>query len=412
MQSTNHPKSKRSFPFWTFGVIVSAVATNVMAESPPGSVPVVPMFAYPELEIATKRDSNIAMVPDAQRKADTIWYVRPAVRLEAKQGVNIYELSYRGDYGRYNSQKTDDFENHDFGAKADLTFDARNKLKLGARYEDKVDPRGTLNLAATPTPNEYRKPSYTALYTYGAEDAQGKLELNGGYFDKRYLNNRNLGTAALDYDSLDYGGTFLWRVMPKTYATFNLKQEVYDYKQSTNTLDSTNTYALAGVRWEATAATSGKLELGNWSKKFDEPGLQAGRKDRSRMGWDVGVNWKPLKYSTFDLNTRSMPVESTGLGDYTINEGMQVSWTHVWTSQITSKLGGSYTTDRFSAAPVAAAGGADRKDTNKSANANLTYSMKRWLKLGVDYVYDNRDSNDNNFDYTRNRFMFFVSGTL
>ena len=38
--------------------------------------------------------------------------------------------------------------------------------------------------------------------------------------------------------------------------------------------------------------------------------------------------------------------------------------------------------------------------------------MRRWLKLGADYIYTTRDSNDTNFDYKRNQLMFFVSGTL
>ena len=51
--------------------------------------------------------------------------------------------------------------------------------------------------------------------------------------------------------------------MPKTYATFNLKQSVYDYKEQTTVFNSTNTYALVGLRWEATAATSGKFAIGS-----------------------------------------------------------------------------------------------------------------------------------------------------
>ncbi len=78
------------------GLLLCALAANAMAQSPPGSIPVGPMFAYPELEVAARRDDNIALQPDALRKADTIWYLRPAVRLEAKQGVNLYDVGYRG----------------------------------------------------------------------------------------------------------------------------------------------------------------------------------------------------------------------------------------------------------------------------------------------------------------------------
>jgi len=394
------------------GLLLAMLAANAMAESPPGSIPVGPMFVYPELEVATKRDSNIALVPDAQRKSDTIWYLRPSVRLEAKQGINLYDLTYRGEYGRYDSQNTDDYENHDFSARANLTFDARNNLKLGLQYLDKVDPRGTLNLAATPTPNEYRQSGATGLYTYGAEDARGKLELQGAYYDKRYVNNRNLGTAALDHNMTDYGGTFLWRVMPKTYATFNLRQSVFDYSESTVTLDSTNTYALIGVRWEATAATSGRFSIGNLKKKFDDAGRNAARQDSSGLSWVGGINWKPLRYSSVDLNTVRTANESTGLGNFTINETYQALWTHAWTSRISSNLTGSYATDKFNNAPVAAAGGVDRQDASKSLGLGLSYAMRRWLKLGADYTYSLRDSNDDNSDYKRNQLMFFISGTL
>lgn len=394
------------------GVLLGIFAANAIAQSPPGSIPVGPMFAYPELEIAVRRDSNIAIQPDALRKSDTIWYLRPSVRLEAKQGVNLYDVTYRGEYGRYISQTTDDFEDHELAARANMTFDARNHLRLGFQYLDKVDPRGTLNLAATPTPNHYRQPGVTGLYTYGAADAKGKIELEGGYTDKRYLNNRDLGTAALDHNRTDYGGTFLWRVMPKTYATFNLKQSVFDYNESTVTLDSTNTYALVGVRWEATAATSGKFALGRLTKKFDDTGRNAGRGEFSGLAWEGGINWQPLRYSSVDFLTQRTTNDSTGLGDFTINQAYQVLWTHAWSSRVTSKLAGSYSIDKFNSAPVAAAGGADREDTNKSLGLRLSYSMRRWLKIGAEYSHSLRDSNDSNFDYKRNQLMFLISGTL
>lgn len=395
-----------------FGLLLAVLAANAMAESPPGSIPVGPMFAYPELEVAARRDSNIALVPDALRKADTIWYLRPAVRLEAKQGVNVYDLSYRGEYGRYDSQNTDDYENHDFGANANVTFDARNNLKLGLRYQDKVDPRGTLNLAATPTPNQWRQPSITGLYTYGVQDAKGKLELQGSHLDKRYVNNRDLGTSALDLNQTDYGATFLWRVMPKTYATFNLKQSLFDYKESTNTFDSKNTYALFGLRWEATAATSGKFSVGNLWKKFDAAGHDAGRQDFSGLAWEGAINWKPLRYSSVDFITQRAVNDSTGLGNFTVNQTHQAIWTHAWTSKLSSKLNGSYSSDKFNNAPVATAGGADRDDTTKSAGLRLDYSVQRWLKFGAEYLHTVRDSNDSNSDYKRNQLMFLLSATL
>lgn len=382
----------------------------VFAQTPPGAVPVGPMFAYPSLEIAVRRDSNIAIQPAAT--SDTIWYLRPAVRLEAKQGENVYDFGYRGEYGRYNSQTTDNFENHDLFANGNMTFDARNHLQLGLQYQDRVDPRGTLNLAATPTPNRWHQSSVKGLYSYGAQDAAGKLELEGGYADKRYDNNR-FATFTLDYDRTDYGATFLWRVQPKTFLTFILRQSAYDYRDPTVTLDSKDTFMLLGARWDATALTSGRFSVGNQRKKFESAGAAAGRQDFSGTAWEGGINWKPLTYSSVDFNTQRRTVDSTGLGDFTINQTHQVLWTHAWSSQVTTILTGVYSYDEFSgrSAAVAAIGGVSREDTTQSVGLRLNYAMRRWLKIGADYIYSTRDSNDNNFDYNRNQLMLFVSAT-
>ena len=390
---------------------IISCATAGFAQTPPGAIAVGSMFLYPALEVAVKRDSNIALQPAATAKSDTIGYLRPSVRLEAQQGVNIYSLGYIGEYGRYNSQTTDNFENHTLAANANMTLDARNHLTAKLQYLDRVDPRGTLNLVATPTPNRYREPSVSGLYTYGAQDAQGKLELAGGYADKRYLNNRDV-TSQLDHNTTDYGGTFLWRLQPKTYATFNLKQSKYAYKDPTSTLDSTDTFMLLGVRWEATAATSGRFGLGRQTKKFDSAGTAAGRQEFSGTSWEGGVNWKPLTYSSVDYNTYRRTFDSTGLGDFTVNQTHQVVWTHAWSSRVTSMLTGRYMNDQFSNAPVAAIGGASREDTTKSAGLRVTYNMRRWLNIGADYTYSTRDSNDINFKYNRNQYMLFVAATL
>ena len=393
-----------------FQVLLGAMATAAMAQTPPGAMPVGPMFAYPELEIAVKRDTNTALLPDATRKADTIWYVRPAVRLEAKQGVNTYNLSYRGEFGRYDSLSNFNFNNHDVAGSGDMTFDERNNLKLGLLYQDRVDPPGTLNIAQTNTPNKWHQPSLSALYTFGAEDAAGKLELKGGYLDKKYINNRDL-TAGLDHTEADYGATFLWRLQPRTYATFNLRQTAYDYSQNTLVSNSTNTFALIGLRWDATAATTGRIAVGGAKKKFDDTGHASGRKDDSEGSWEGSITWKPVDYSVFNFDSVRRPNDSTGLGAFMLNETHQVSWAHAWTSRVNSKLMGSYSTDKFKQ-DTSAPGGTERSDKTYNAGLRLTYDMRRWLKLGADYLHSKRDSNVDGFNYKREQFMLFVSGTL
>src|SRR6185503_14218475 len=93
-------------------------ATSSFSQSPPGSIPVGPLFVYPELELAVRRDTNIALQPDATRIADTIWIARPSVRAEAKSGANFYNVGYRAEIGRYATNTRDDYENHELYADA------------------------------------------------------------------------------------------------------------------------------------------------------------------------------------------------------------------------------------------------------------------------------------------------------
>jgi hypothetical protein len=330
--------------------------------------------------------------------------------LEAKQGVQVFDFGYRGEYLRYDKSSADNVENHELNANGNVTFDARNNLKLRLQYQDRYDPRGSLPSITTPTPNQYEQTSLSGLYTYGAEDAAGKLEFTGGFNTKEYVNNR-AATANLDQERTDMGATFLWRVMPKTYATFTLKQSDYHYTTTGTTLvDSKDTFYLVGARWDATALTSGRFAIGRQTKDFE----RAGPNDFSGTSWEGGITWKPRSYSTVDFNTRRATNDSTGLGDFSIAQTNQAVWNHAWTSTVSSALTAGYSTDRFSRGvpTTGATGGAERLDKTTSLGLRVTYAMRRWLKIGADISNTERDSNDPASDYERNQLMLLLQATL
>lgn len=390
--------------------LLGASSLNVFAQTPPGAIPLGPMMAYPEIEVGLKRDDNISMQPSATRQADTITSVKPSVRLEAKQGVNLFDVAYRGEYLRFNQSAVDSVENHEVAANGNLTFDARNNLKLRLQYQDRFDPRGSLISVNTPSPNQYHQSTASGLYTYGAEDAQGKLEFQGGYYSKAYVSNRT-STAGLDHDRSELGGTFLWRVQPKTFATLTLRQYEYDYA-TTTTLNSKDTFFLVGARWDATAATSGRFSFGRQTKKFDSAGVAIGRKPYGGTSWEGGVKWSPLSYSSVDFTTNRSTTDSTGLGDFGISQNNQAVWTHAWTSSISSNLTAGYATSRFSSGLIAGAGSAERLDKNTTLGLRVNYAIQRWLKAGADWTNTERNTNATNSDYKRNVLMFFLAATL
>jgi hypothetical protein len=393
----------------TVAAALVTVGPTAMAQSPPGAFMVGPGAVYPEIELAVKRDTNIDMQPDALRRSDTIAYVRPAIRFEARSGVQNYDLGYRGEYAHYNAVKDYDYDDHDVFAGGDWTLGLRHNFKLTGRYLDKIDPPGSQALPLTPTPNHYRQPILGGFYAYGAQDAAGRLELQAGSYTKTYDNNRQDAlnqplTETLDHSRTELAGTLLVRVQPKTYATLTARQYVYDYTENFSARDSTENYLLAGLRWDVSAVTSGRIGFGYQTKKFDATAGGAGAIEYKGGAWEGGLSWKPLYYSTFELATQKRTEEATGAGDFVVNSTTQLVWTHIWGTRITTIVTTAYSTDKYS--------GISRNDTIWLGGARLLYSVKRWLDFGADYAGSMRESNDDNFDYLRNRFMLLARFTI
>jgi len=122
------------------------------------------------------------------------------------------------------------------------------------------------------------------------------------------------------------------------------------------------------------------------------------------LGWEGGLTWRPLFYSTLDFLTQKRPQESTGFGEFVLNQTHQVVWTHIWGSRITTFLTAEYWKDSYT--------GTNREDATSLVGLRLLYTTRRWLKFGAEYVNSMRSSNDDNFDYQRNQFMLLAHLTL
>lgn len=395
-----------------FAAATLAIALRAAAQSPEGSFPLGPVYLFPKIELAVQRDSNIALQPEATRVADTISYVRPALLFEARDGVQRYDAGYRGEYASYRQVTSDNHNNHEVFATGDWTVSARDRVRLNAQYLDKFDPRGTLQIV-TPVPNEYRQGSLSGLYAYGARDAAGRIEFYGSAYSKSYQNNRDQ-TAALDHSRSEIGSTFLVRVQPKTYGTLTARRYRYDYSEPGSLLDSEEVLLFAGARWDISAATFGRIEVGRLRKTFDttSPGASS---EFSGVAWEGALSWRPVHYSTIELVTQRRPTEATGAGDFVLNQSYQAGWTHVWGSRVTTVLTAVYSKDTYYGAyapsPPAAAG-EYRKDNTWLASVRVLYAVKRWFQLGADYAGSARSSNDDRFDYQRNQFTVLASFTI
>jgi hypothetical protein len=369
--------------------------------TPPGGVPVGPMVAYPGVDFSISHNDNIFLT-NTNTTSSTITTVTPYIRLEGKSGADKFDVGFRYTDGRYSNNSSENYSNYTLNGNADLVFSGRVGLKLRGEHTYSHDPRGTSNRPAGPTPDEYVNQGIGGVFSYGAAGAQGRIEVDGAAYSRRYQNNRTL-TDVADRDTNTYGGTFFWRVAPKTELLFQVQETDTDYSLGTSTLDSTERRYLVGAKWEATALTSGTFKIGRLKRDFNS----STRPDVSSASWDAGIRWSPLTYSVFDLNTSKATSESTsGIGDVILGTSYGLTWNHAWNSRLSSALNGNWRKEEF----LGTGGG--REDKTTSLGVKLTYQMQRWLKFGGEYTRTDRDSNINTSDYKKNLWMFTVGATL
>lgn len=390
--------------FAAIGVAAFLTAGTALAQeqaaSTPGGFPVGPLTVYPGAELSQGYDDNLYTRP-TNPKTSNFTLFSPYVRAEMKSGPHKFDAAFRINDSRYHDAPADSYTDYTLSGGADLVFSARAGLNLRAEYRQGHDPRGSTDRGVSATPDVYEDTSIRGLFRYGAPGARGRIEVDAAAGKHLFTNNR-ASTEASDRDTKGIGGTFFWRVGPRTELLVNMSQIEVDYPLATSTQDSSETRFLIGAKWEATAATTGTARFGRQRKEFDS----ATRQSFTDSSWDVGVRWSPLSYSVFDFATSKSASESTGFGDAIVGTNYGVTWSHAWSSRLRTQVLGNLRNDEFKGT------GITRNEDTTSFGLKVGYDFRRWLRLGAEYTFTERDSNDSNFNYKRNLLLFTVGAAL
>lgn len=381
----------------------TGAAASQSGTSPAGAMTLklmdVLITAYPSVKLEMQHNDNIYSTPN-NKTGDRILVLTPALRLETKRAGNTFSLRMSSSISQYQNNRADNNVMTSLNGLAELDLATRLRARLAADVIDGVDPRGSTNNPLSATPDHYRQTQGRVVFSYGAQGAPGRLDLELGQLRRDYLNNRTT-TAASDRVVDDLGATFNWRIGSKTKLLAQVKHSKVDYALSTSTLGSVENLFQAGATWEATAKTSGTFQFGMTQKSFDESTRGSAR----TTSWTGQIRWSPRTYSHVDVSLNRAPAETSGgVGNFIDRTTTGAKWTHDWSSRFTTETSASYATDAYQ--------GADRTDNTQTYGVNASYKMRRWLNFGGGYTRTFRNSDNNNFDYKRNAFMLFLNATL
>lgn len=356
------------------------------------------IFIYPSVKVGLGYNDNVLGTPTNPTSSSLVT-LQPGVMGEIKTHGDRYTANYAGNYTKYSSNSNDNFNQHTLMLAGDNIFTGRTKLSWDAGYKMGSDPRGSTDRAISTEPDRWHSQMASAVFTYGAAGAAGRVELEGSVQNKRYDNNRAT-TESADVNLTSVAGRFFYRVAPKTSMLFELRDGKADYQLASSTQDNTERRYYVGATWEATAATTGIIKVGRMTKDFDN----SGNPGFTGSSWEGAIRWKPLTYSVFNLVTSKSTSDSTGVGNYMVNQNVSVAWSHNWNSYLASRATAGVLKSDYA--------GVDRSDNIKNYGLGLTYDMRRWLRAGVEWAGTQRNSSVPSNDFTRNVTMLTLEGTL
>ncbi|MBL0141377.1 MAG: outer membrane beta-barrel protein [Betaproteobacteria bacterium] len=358
-----------------------------------------PVYAAPFASVSYGNDSNVTT---ASRNEISSPYLIAGggVNLNARDERSVFNMSLLAYYGRYSDSTADNYADGASRMSYDYAFTQRDFARVYWDYVRGHDPRGSTDrtILLQGDPDKYYTNTPGIMYAHGAPGAEGRFEVFGNKTYKRYLNNKET-TAASDKDVTDYGGAFYWRVMPKTYLLAEARGSSINYLDSTSTYSGNESRYYLGATWEATAATSGTLKVGQLKKDFDStnPGW-------SGTGWEGMITWMPRTYSKVDLYSARTPVDSTGQGTFILSDATGINWNHDWSSVLTTGVNARWQKDAYQGFP--------RTDDIEVYGARIDYKFRRWVTFGAEYTYTKRDSNIAFYDYDKNLWLFSAAFSM
>lgn len=346
----------------------------------------------PSLGIQVQFTDNRFRTPDNEVSETGVRF-DPALILSYTPSAGSFNLGYKG---QIDPVAEEDYEDREFFLTGDIRPLLRHRFEFDARHQRDHDELGLARTQGIADPesldlDEWDESGIHGQYTFGAPEARINLSVRGGLTDREYQTNRD-ATRFLDYKTTLVGGGLAYRVGTRTQLVLDYERSEYEYDTDfMPSFDSTLQRGLVGVRWLATAKTTGEVLVGYFEREFDSNLRQNG----DGVDWRAQLTWAPVTRTQFTFTTGRLIQETVLLGESFVNEQLyQIAWRQDWTSRFFSTLTGTQYQAKYE--------GISRDDDASKVLATLNYELSRKFTLKGGYEYTTRDSSDNLRDYDRN----------
>jgi Putative beta-barrel porin 2 len=368
-----------------------------------------PVRLHPMLGIAELYTDNVFRT-NANRRSDFATTLAPGIQAELPfGGSHSFVGDYRTNLQTFNRTPSNNVQDQTASGRFNFNFPGGLRLDLQGEHKLGHDPRGSALDIQSVEVNKWTANGFMGQLLY--EGANAGLRLNVSSTRWTYLNNSQGFRDRLS----NYAGTTLQgNVSGKTSIVMNVgaNQELYD---GTIALNNTTYSASTGLRWNVTDLTYGELLGGYQVLRFNNANF--GQFPRSADSFDnfffVGnMGWKPTPFMTLGLQGYRSFQQTVVLNTlFFTSTGANLSAIHTLTDSTALTLNLGLEHDDFEPSSVTSST-PNRIDTIKSVAFGIQYRALKWVGAGLQYVFEDRNSNVDQFNYYANTCMLSLQATF
>lgn len=373
-------------------------------------VKVGPVRLNPHMGVSQMYTDNVFRT-NTNKTSDFLTTLAPGIQAELPfAGFHSFLVDYRTNIQYYSRTPSNDVQDQTATGSFNFNFPGGLNINLQGQHKLGHDPRGSAvdNVATQGLEvNKWTANGFTGQAEYLG--AQSSIRLNVQTIRWDYLNN-NQGLSR-DRLTNNAGLTFTRNVTGKTsmLAYVGALQSIYDQNKN---LDNVIYTISGGGTWNVSEVTSGEIQAGYQIVQFSNaqvnqpPPLDSFSRDKDNYTnfYFMGrLNWQatPLSRITLQPYRTVQQVVTTGSLFFTVT-GVNLSARHDLTDQTTLNLNLGFEEDSFQSS---GSGGSDRIDKLMNVAVGMNYTALKWVGLGIQYIYEDRNSNQSPYTYQANTVM-------
>ncbi|KXO11284.1 Capsular polysaccharide synthesis enzyme CpsB [Moritella sp. JT01] len=317
----------------------------------------------------------------------------PALRIEGKKYNTKFTLGYEGLQSLYSENSDNNYTDHQLQVGLNRTSNRRHQLAISYQFNlghDAVNMGISEGNEQVTAPTKFYTQQVALSYVYGSQSSKAKLKPRFSFNNKRYDKKNSSYTPMADFNEYNYGLAFDYNIGASLNLLLDISNRVTNYQGTANHKDSNNSLLYTGIHWDISGKTQGIVKIGYEKINFAD----SSRNPQANPSWDIGINWRPKTYSTFNINASQKIINAVTGTDSIEADHKSIGWEHTWRYNLSSSLAYHYLNETYQHSA--------REDNSSTINIALSYQLSSWLAFGLSYEHQRKSSSEVNLGYDKN----------